>query len=344
MRRTVPTRVVLALAAIAVTGSACAAPSTGITLDAKSMAAGRIHTAPLQAAEAARRVAAYGVVLDPGPLLRVAADIAAARSRVAVAAAQLVPARAQALRASRLYRDGHNVSQAHYQDALARLRVAEAGASEARAQARAITARARSDWGARLAAAAAGDSAPLPQLERGSLRLVEASVALGASLPAALEPPVAVLPDGAHVRLRVVGPAPRAAASIAGPGVYCVMPAEAAAPIGTPLALQLQASRRQPGVLVPASAVVWHGGRALVYVQRGASSFTPVAIAMPAGARGGYFVPRRAAPELRPGRRIVVDGAELLYSASRSAPPPAAAAAPGHAAGGVGRGAARGAR
>ena len=344
MRRTVPACVVLALLAIAVAGSACAAPPAGITLDAKSQAAGRIRTAPLQAAEGAQRVAAYGVVLDPGPLIRLAADIAAARGRLAVAAAKLALARGQAARASELYRDGHNVSEAHYQDALARLRVAEADESEARAQAREVAARARSDWGARLAAAAADGAAPLPQIEGGSLRLVEASVALGASLPGAPAAPVAVLPDGAHVRLRVVGQAPRAAAAIAGPGVYCVMPADAAAPIGTPLALQLRASRRQAGVLVPASAVVWHDGRALVYMQRGAASFTAVAIATPAAARGGYFVPLGEASQLRPGRRVVIAGAELLYSASRSALAPAAASAPGHLDRGVGEGAARGAR
>ncbi len=324
MRRTVLACAFPALAAIVFAGSACAASPGAIRLDAKAVAAGRIRTVPLQALERAPRVEAYGVVLDPGPLIRLAADIAAARSRLAVAGARLALARSEAARASALYRSGRNISEARYQDARARLRVAEAAQSEARARRLEVVARGRADWGARLAAAAADGAAPLPQLERGSLRLVEASVALGASLPAALAPPVARLPDGTQARVRVVGPAPRAAASISGPGVYGVMPAEAAAPIGTPLTLQLRGLHSQAGVLVPAAAVVWHGGRARVYLQRGAASFAAVAIPAPVRARGGYFVPQDAARGLRPGGRIVVGGAELLYSASRSARPAAA--------------------
>ncbi len=318
----------LACAAAACAGNACAAPPATLRLDAASLAAGGVRTAALRAVARSPRVAAYGVVLDPGPLIRLAAAIAAARSRLAEARAQTALAASQARRATGLYRAQHNVSRADYEAARSRLQVAEAAEAGARARLAEVQAGARSRWGARLAGAAAGGGAPLPQLEQGRWQLVEASVALGGSLPRPLAPPLARLPDGTRARLRVIGRAPRAAAGIAGPGVYCLLAAPTAASIGTPLSVSLRASRALPGVLVPASAVVWHDGRALVYLQRGASTYAPVAIPTSTPVGAGYFVAARDAPDLRAGQRLVVRGAALLYSASRSAHPAGAASAP----------------
>ena len=309
--------------AAAAAGTAAAGQLATVTLDAKAIAAGGIRTAALQQVTRAPRVSAYGLVLDPGPLITLSAQIAAARSTLAAAQATTALARSEAARAADLYRSQHNISQAAFQAAQSRLRVAEANQANAQAQLTGLDARARTDWGAKLATAAASGAAPLPQLGSGAQQLVEVSLPLGQSLPAVSTDPAASTPDGKHVTLHLVGRASRAASGVTGPSLYYLMSAEDSAPIGTPLTVALSASGAVAGVLVPPSAVVWNDGTALVYRQTGSESFAPVAL--PASSRigqEGYFVATGDGEALRAGQQIVVAGAALLFSASK-APPPA---------------------
>ncbi len=315
----------LAMAAAATAGTAGAQQLATVTLDAKAVSAGGIRTVALQQVERAPQTTAYGIVLDPGPLITLSEQIAAGRSKLAAARATAALARSQAARAADLYRAQHNISQASLQTAQSRLQVARADQVTAQAQLAGINARARTDWGSTLAVAAASAAAPLPQLESGAQLLVEVSLPLGRSLPVLPRDPAATTPDGKHVTLRIVGRAPRAAAGVAGPSLYCLMAAQDSAPIGTPLAVALRQPGVVAGVLVPPSAVVWHDGQALVFQQTGADSFAPVAVPTSLRIGEGYFVPAGDGAALHAGQRIVVAGAALVYSASQS-PPPAAKA------------------
>lgn len=315
------------LAAVVATAvrTASAQPLAPVTLDAKAISAGGIRTSALQRAERAPQTTAYGIVVDPGPLITLSAQIAAARSKVAAAQATAALARSEAVRAAGLYRARHNISLAALQTAQSRAQVAEADRATAQAQLAEIKARARTDWGPTLAAAAETAAAPLPQLESGAQLLVEVSLPLGQSLPALPADLAATTPDGERVALRLVSRAPRAAAGVTGPSLYCLMGAQDSAPIGTPLTVALSQPGAVAGVLVPLSAVVWHDGQALVYRQTGADLFEPVAVPTSSRTRKGYFLPADDGAALRPGQRIVVTGAALLFSASKS-PPPAAQA------------------
>ncbi len=198
--------------------------------------------------------------------------------------------------------------------------VAQATQASAQARLGELLARARSDWGARLGATAASGSAPLPELEGGAEQIVEVSLPLGQSLPPPSTAPQASTPDGKRVALRLVGRAPRAAAGVAGPGLYYLMATQDSAPIGTPLTVSLRAHGAVAGVLIPASAVVWHDGRALVYRQSAPGAFAPVAMPHVTRTRRGYFVADLSDEALRPGQRVVVSGAALVFSASQSPP------------------------
>ncbi|WP_019939734.1 hypothetical protein [Bordetella sp. FB-8] len=313
--------------AAAAAGTAAAGQLATVTLDAKAIAAGGIRTAALQQVKRAPQVSAYGLVLDPGPLITLSAQIAAARSKLAAAQATTALARSEAARAADLYRSQHNISQAAFQAAQSRLRVAEANQANVQAQLTGLDARARTDWGTKLATAASSGAAPLPQLGSGAQQLVEVSLPLGQSLPAVSTDPAASTPDGKRVSLRLVGRAPRAAAGVAGPSQYYLMFAQDSAPIGTPLTVALSGSGAVAGVLVPPSAMVWHDGTALVYRQTGAGSFAPIAVPTSSRVEGGYFVAVGDGTALQAGQRIVVAGAALLFSASQ-APPTAAKAKP----------------
>ena len=325
MLRTLFRCAALAAAAIASAGTAGAQPLSTVMLGSKALSAGGIQAVALQRTRRAPSVAAFGVVLDPGPLISLSAQIAAARGTLAAARATTTLQRSEAARAAELYRSQHNISQAAFQAAQSQLLVAQANQASAQARLGELLARARNDWGARLGSAAASGTAPLPELERGAEQIVEVSLPLGQSLPPASTHPRASTPDGKRVALRLVGRAPRAVAGVAGPSLYYLMATQDSAPIGTPLTVALSGHGTVAGVLIPASAVVWHDGQALVYRQGAPGTFVPVAVPTLTRAGGGYFVAEASDAALQPGQRIVVSGAALLFSASQS--PPAAAKA-----------------
>ena len=325
MLRTLFRCAALAAAAIASAGTAGAQPLSTVMLGSKALSAGGIQAVALQRTRRAPSVAAFGVVLDPGPLISLSAQIAAARGTLAAARATTTLQRSEAARAAELYRSQHNISQAAFQAAQSQLLVAQANQASAQARLGELLARARNDWGARLGSAAASGTAPLPELERGAEQIVEVSLPLGQSLPPASTHPRASTPDGKRVALRLVGRAPRAVAGVAGPSLYYLMATQDSAPIGTPLTVALSGHGTVAGVLIPASAVVWHDGQALVYRQGAPGTFVAVAVPTLTRAGGGYFVAEASDAALQPGQRIVVSGAALLFSASQS--PPAAAKA-----------------
>lgn len=298
-----------------------------VNLDAKELAAGAIRTAALQRVEQAPRMTGYGLVLDPGPLIVLSSQIAAARSKLTAAQAATALARSEETRAADLYRAQQNISQAALQSAESKLQIAEANQANAQAQLAELSARARTDWGAKLAAAAASGGAPLAQLGRGAQQLVEVSLPLGQSLPNLPTDLNASTPDGKSVALRLIGRAPRATAGASGPSVYYLMSAQDSAPIGTPLAVTVSGVGAVAGVLVPPSAVVWHDGQPLVYRQTSAGSFAAVEVPASARTGHGYFVAEGDGAVLHAGQQIVVNGAALLFSASASPPPAKAKAA-----------------
>ena len=308
------------VAAIAAAGTAGARQLSTVTLHAKAVSAGGIRTVELQQVERAQTINAFGIVLDPGPLINLAAQITAARGKLAAAHAAAALARSEAARATNLYGNHHNISQAAFQAAQAHLQVAQAEQGSAQAQLGELMARARTDWGDRLGAAAASGTAPIPQLESGAKQLVEASVPLGQSLPRVSTHAQASTPDGQPVALRWISRAPRAAAGVAGPGLYYLMTPQDSAPIGTPVTVTLRGPGTVSGVLLPASAVVWHDGHALVYRQSSTNTFAPIAVSEPVRVGQGYFVSGGDSATLHPGQRIVVAGAALVFSASQSPP------------------------
>lgn len=319
MHRTLLEYFAMTVVAAAAVGHASAQPLASVSLDTKAMVAGNIRTAVLPRVERARRTTAYGIVLDPGPLLDLSTQIATARSRLVAVHATATLARSEAARAAQLYRNRHNISLAALQAAEAQRQVAQARERTARARLVGIEAHARTDWGAVLAAAATSVDGALPALASGKRQLVEVSLPLGQSIQALPAKATAVTPGGRRVLLSVVSRAPRAAAGVAGPAFYYFMKAHDSAPIGTPLTVTLSRSDTVAGVLIPFSAVVWRDGRAFAYYQTGPGTFKPAPIRISSPSRDGYFVPPTDGAALNPGQRIVISGTALLFSASESA-------------------------
>lgn len=330
MRRKLWQSLVAAMTVSIVASAALAAELHRVTLDARAVSAGQIRTMRLRRLEAAPRVSAYGRVIDPGPLVTRASQVIAARSAVAAARADAALAQSAAVRAIGLYRARHNISLAALQRARAALAVADAKRESAAATLMQLKTRMLARWGAQLSAAALSARAPLPQLETGAAVLVEVSLPLGESLG---RPPVraaAMAPDGERLRLQFISRAPGTMAGVAGETLFYLMPARTSAPIGMPLAVSLETSLTQEGVLVPRAAVLWHRGEPLVFRETAPGAFAPIPVRGNFVSSRGYFVPVHA-QSLHPGDRIVTRGAALLYSAALQTRPAAEAAHAGHA-------------
>ncbi len=307
------------VAALAVALGANVAVAGGlapVTLGAKAISAGQIRVAAMKCLKASPRISAYGLVLDPGPLVTLAADVVAARSAAAAASARAALARSEAHRAVHLYRAQHNISEAALQRAQSTLAVAEADRATAAVHLTQLRTKMLAQWGTKLSAAALSGSEPLPRLENGAEALVEVSLPLGQGLSSPPAEASATTPSGKAVRLRLVSRAPRAAAGVAGESFFYLMASRASAPIDTPLSVALSASSGKPGVLVPRSAVVWHHGELFAFRESAPDSFVPVPIPGAFASEEGYFVPEGAGTLLHPGDRVVIEGAALLYSAA----------------------------
>ena len=281
------------------------APAAGLVpvkLGPQALWAGQIRTVRLIRLESAPRIAAYGVVLDPGPLAMLASQVIAGRASASLA-------RSEAQRATSLYRAHHNISQAALQIAQAGLETS--AATYAQLQTRMLT-----HWGRELSDAAVSARAPVPALETGTAALVEVSLPLGQALARPPTAASATTPDGETVQLRFISRAPRTASGVAGQSLFYLMPAQPAAPIGTPLTVSLETAPRKTGVLVPQSAVIWHQGGLLAFRETSPGVFLPVPIRSSFISGDGYFVPEGRGTPLHPGDRIVTGGAALLYSAA----------------------------
>ncbi len=268
-----------------------------VTLDAATIRSGLIKTRTLRLKTEHAGIAAYGMVIDPAPVI-------ALRSRIVAARAMLTLDDANLARARKLYHSGGNVSKASLQQTEADTAVVQARLKE-------LLAQAKVRYGTALGTAIADDGAPFRTIEGGRslVSVVHTSVALDTP-PSAW----AKAPDGSRVALCPVGSASRIPKGLLGQAFFYTGPALA---IGSPLAVTLATSKSFTGYDVPATALVWHDNTPFVFVRATSRRFAmyPIATANPvrhAGTVTGFFVPGADLPD-RP--RVVTSGAGLLSSA-----------------------------
>ncbi len=289
------------------------ARAADLTLDNATLASGLIATVtPTLRTEAPQRHA-EGRVLDPAPAL-------ALRGRIVAAAAAAKLDAATLDRTRQLYRAAGNVSQAS-------LEQAEAAAASSAARLAALRAEAIARFGAPLGRAIAQDGPAFRALAGGGALVLV--VQAGPALKPAPARATARLPDGTAAALRDIGPAGVQPPGLLGQALLFTGPP---LPVGAPLDVSLPAGRRIAGYDVPVAALVWHRGRAFVFVRTAPGRFAAVALggggllapsgvdpsapvgagsSAPSGAGQTQFVPAAALPRAP---AIVVRGAGLLNS------------------------------
>jgi hypothetical protein len=252
---------------------------------------------------------AYATVIDLQPLFELRNRLAAARADRASARAQTEAARAQYERNRVLFGDDRNVSQKSLQDARAVMLTSEAKLQAAEAAQNSLDATLRQQFGDALASAA---MAPVSDLFQRLLtgRAVVLRVTLpandGASAPAHI---TVDAPDGQPVLARRLSASPQSDPAVQGnPYFYA---ADGALPIGTRTTARVPlGDKSTPGLLIPASAVVWYGGQPWVYVRTAADHFTRRFVPSASPLDRGFL----ATSGFRAGDDVVIRGAQLLLS------------------------------
>lgn len=226
-----------------------------------------IELATPQPATLAGQTELPATVLDAQALAELHGRLQAARHELAAAGAVAAASGAEQQRVQGLYDDDRNASRRALEAATAQ---AAADAARQRAAQAALTALrdgARASWGPRIAAwLDVPDGAALQGIFSGRDALLRVTVPANGSLEADAELQMSMPGSTVPRRLQPLGAAPAADAPGLGRGLLYRAAGGGLSP-GMRLAVRHADGAPQPGVLVPASAVVWHAGQPWVYVR-----------------------------------------------------------------------------
>ncbi len=288
----------------------------GVTLPAASINASGITTATLQVTKQTTQVQATASVLDPQPLLALAAQLQAAHANAVAAAVAAHSASVEAKRTAALYHDGENASLQQVQATAATAAQAQAQQLIAQAQDVAAHSSARAQWGPSIATLAARGPQALSAYADGHRALL--AVVLPAGLATTPGDTIELsLPDRGPLPAHLIGASPRADQVVQGAtffyradgaGLRTDQRLSASVPLG---------SASQTGVTVPAAAVIWYAGQPWAYVETAAGHYQRRPLSVDARNASGWF----EASGFRAGERVVVRGGELLISQELLPPP-----------------------
>ena len=274
----------------------------------------QVETLPLTNHHA--QTTAYASVLDLQPLLDLRARYETARAEADTAVAAITASRGEFERSKLLYQDNQNISLKAYQAAQAAYLSDQARVAAARRAIEAIRTAGRQQFGEPL-----GHWALDLQSSRFARLRDRQEVLLRVSLPAgspAKAPATIQIAASDNVRLtaHLVSPSPRIDPDIE--GAAFIYRTAASMATGSRVAAYLATSDASTrGVLVPATAIVWHGGQAWAYVQSSPDRFSRLPVAQSEPVDGGFFVSHG----IKAGDSVVVSGAQLLLSEEMRPPP-----------------------
>lgn len=284
----------------------------GVTADAATQHGLGVELAAVRTANVAAQAQGTATVLDSAAFATAMADLEALRAEAAVAAES-------AKRLETLYQDDGNASRQS-------LDAARQQNSSARARLAGAEARARLDWGMKLAGATDEANAELrADIGSGAITLFRAEFPNALGAPADLR---YQLVTSAHVPmvLEYFDRSRAAAQFAAGDSVLLGLRARSAPDAAfrpnerLPVIATASAAARP---LVPAAAAIAYQGRLWCYVARASDRFERVALDSEGSTAEGYA----AGESVKAGDNVVVRGAALLLSLERAAGSDAGASA-----------------
>jgi hypothetical protein len=303
----VATCLVVTTGALAADEPAEAAGPKAITVDAVAQARFGVIVATLKGVAAPTGIPTTARVLDPGPLLKLDSELAAA-------AAGFAASRAEALRTRKLFSEDRTVSA----------RVVEAASAQEQADLQRVNAAHRElalEWGGGVADLQAHRRAELlDELAGAKAELVRVEIPTGSPIPRA----------GTSIEVRgnsasevfagtVLGTLPTADLRLQTRGVLVELKGDAAKlPIGQMLSAEVPGVEVAgvDGVILPRAALLRRDSRVWVYVQTAPTAFVRREVRDFRPGLSGWFVAKGFAP----GDRVVATGAAALLGVESPAP------------------------
>ena len=284
-----------------------------VRISRQAQEASGVASAPLQKHTLQSETRCYGSVVNLQPLLELRLRYLAALQEANVLRPALSRSKAEYQRVRALYRDDRNASERALQSAQAEWKADQARLDAASAQAANVRALMRQQWGEALSAWAADEqSAQFARFMEQQDVLVQV-VAAYDQAPPRKDTSFKVAALGAErsaVDATLVSPSAQADPLLSGRSWYF---RATAANLGAGTRVVVTSASRagqKVGVIVPAAAVVWHAGKAWLYLQQEADEFVRRELSTNAPVSDGWFV----ASGLAPGNKVVVSGAQLLLS------------------------------
>lgn len=293
---------------------------TIVTLDTAVQTQSGIQAEPLVATEHGTETAAYGTVLDLQPLFELRSRYLTAHAEADATSATATESGKEAERDRILFQDNRNVSLKAFQ-------VAQAKSLADRARMQAADANLQNIKGAVLqqAGATIGGWLLEPQSAQIEPLLIRQEILLRVTLPPgdSMRAPATiqvVTSDNQRHPAYLVSASAQNDPAIQGSAFVYRTAALIAS--GSNVAVFLPAATQaMQGIVIPANAIVWHGGGPWAYVQINETHFERRPVAQQAPVDGGYQV----SDGFKAGERIVVRGAQLLLSEELRPPPGGAA-------------------
>ncbi|WP_428422038.1 hypothetical protein [Methylibium sp.] len=271
------------------------------------------------------------LVLDAQPLAELQGRLRAARHEAEGARAQAAASAAERQRVQALYDDDHNASQRALEAATAQAATDAARARAAQAQLAALHDSALAAWGPALTRELDGDGpGPVARLASGRDVLLRAMLRGDAAVPPGARLMLSLAGRKEPLAAAPLGASGAGATGESGGGRSLLFRTQGSGLVpGQRLSGQLHGAgaRQQTGVLVPASAVVWHTGQPWIYIDE---TNEPQDVSPPASGGG---MPAAAPKATRPrdgdddDRPTAAGAASLPAAVPASAPPAPAAAA-----------------
>ena len=299
----------------AISAPSLAAMTGTVVLTPARVQASGIAVVPLTTATQTAQVQGVATVLDPQPLLALAARLQTTHAAALAAEVAARAADAQAKRSLALYRQDENTSLRDMQAAEAAAATARAQRMAARADETTARSGARSQWGPVLTRLAARGPQALHDYADGHASLLEVALPNGTRAPAGNSIQV-WSPDGQPSTATLLGASPRADAVVQGPTFFYRTTAAGLRSGQRLNATVPQDSAVRQGVNVPTAAVIWYAGQPWVYVETAAGQFQRRPLDQVRNAQGWF-----QARGFHAGEKVVVRGGELLLSQEMQPPP-----------------------
>lgn len=284
-----------------------------VTLSSETQSQSGIVASPLGPSNYQAGLSAFGTVVNLESYSESRTRYLAARAEAGVVRASLANSQQEYQRMLQLNRDDHNISDRALAAAEATWKADEARLAAAESAAASIRDTMRQQWGETMTSWAtqqpAGD--PLQRLLQYKEVLLQVTLPFESPTPDK-EAVLMVEPSGSGkpVRAVFVSVSPKTDAAIQGKTFYYRAPADSLR-VGMRVTAHLaQAGKTTAGVVVPASAIVWYGGKAWVYQQQGEDRFIRRQVSTEREAGAGWF----NAGTFEVGDKVVTSGAQLLLS------------------------------